>query len=484
VLEACARAEALKVSITHSRHIQLSIHTAINPDETKRSKISNVSSNKSATAAFDESKRSKMSNNSSRHSVSFDFDLKEEVRQEVVQEVLPTRETEPIEIEEPEEALAEIAYPIPVIEQENHDASKQQPAKEYEAPLKEEPEQINNIPSSTSVLSKKSTSDSDDIEKQQQTQTLGQEQKTPKRHLPRNDYSFRIHDRTYEISELCRMFMGRRLRNFFTLTTCGDLYGITWTFAAIFGSSLADNFPIGTSFDYQLYILIFSLITIPVSCMRIVAQITFQYIFLVGRTIMIILMLGTLIGAYVSNESHFDTQPSAAKETPLADFSNIVTVLQLCVFSTAFQFSVPGLTAETGDKRAMKSIISKSVIYIYITNLILGLAVSIYFGANTEASSNLNWLHYHGGTWDGVGEFQSVWWAKAISSYIVLFAALDGLAVYPLIAVSLGDILMGARYEDNVHLIQDDWKIRVTYRLTAAIPQAVGALFVKDLGVM
>jgi hypothetical protein len=43
---------------------------------------------------------------------------------------------------------------------------------------------------------------------------------------------------------------------------------------------------------------------------------------------------------------------------------------------------------------------------------------------------------------------------------------------------------MGAKYEDNVHLIQDDWKIRVTYRLTAAIPQAVGALFIKDLGVM
>jgi hypothetical protein len=40
----------------------------------------------------------------------------------------------------------------------------------------------------------------------------------PKRHLP-SDHSLIIHERTYELSELCRNFMGRSLRNFFTLTT-------------------------------------------------------------------------------------------------------------------------------------------------------------------------------------------------------------------------------------------------------------------------
>ena len=311
------------------------------------------------------------------------------------------------------------------------------------------------------------------------------ERKVPKRHLPSSSYSFRIHDRTYELSELCRIFLGRGLRNLFTFTTCGDLYGITWAFAAIFGSSLADDFPMGTDFDYQLYILIFSFITIPVSCMRIVAQVTFQYVFLAGRTLMISLMMGTLIASYASKESHFGSPLEERKrDIPLANFSSIVTVLQLCVFSTAFQFSIPGLTAETGDKRAMKSIISRSVCYIYVTNLVLGLTMSIYFGQDTESSSNLNWLNYHGGTWDGVGDFSSAWWARCISSYIVIFAALDGLAVYPLIAISLGDLLMAAKYEDNVHFMQEDWKIRLTFRLIAAIPQAVGSLFVKDLGVM
>ena len=39
----------------------------------------------------------------------------------------------------------------------------------------------------------------------------------------------------FELSELCRYFMGRRLRNFFTFTTVCDLYGVTWALSAVFG---------------------------------------------------------------------------------------------------------------------------------------------------------------------------------------------------------------------------------------------------------
>ena len=307
--------------------------------------------------------------------------------------------------------------------------------------------------------------------------------KYKRRYLPEG-HVIRIHQRTYELSELCRVFLGRRLRNFFTFTTAGDLYGITWTFVAVFGSSLSEHLSIGTEYDYQIYVLIFMVITVPVSCMRISLQIPFQLTFLAARTTMLLLMLGTLLAAFGSDGSHFGSQLHPAKETPLANFSAIVTVLQLSVFSTAFQFSVPGLTAETGDKDGMVQIISPSVTYIYITNLILSLLMAIYFGSSTEASSNLNWLQYHGGSWDGEGEFSRAWWATGISSYIVLFAALDGLAVYPLIVISLGDILMGACFEDKVHQMQENWKIRVTFRLLASLPQAIGSLFLKDLSVM
>ena len=238
----------------------------------------------------------------------------------------------------------------------------------------------------------------------------------------------------------------------------------------------------GTDYDYEFYVLMFMALTVPLSCMRISLQVNFQLLFLMARTVMLSLMLGTLIAAYAVGESHFGSQSEPARETPLASFSNIVTVLQLCVFSTAYQFSVPGLTAETKDKGVMVHIIAKSVSYIFATNLALSLLMAIYFGSLTEASSNLNWLNYHGGTWDGEGEFSRAWWATGVSYYIVLFAALDGLAVYPLIAISLGDILLGALFEEKVHEVQENWKIRISFRLLASVPQAIGALFLKDLG--
>ena len=305
----------------------------------------------------------------------------------------------------------------------------------------------------------------------------------PKRYLP-NHHSYRVHDRTYELSELCRIFLGRWPRNFFTCTTVGDLYGITWTFAAVFGSSLSEHLPIGTDSDYRLYIFIFMAVAIPVSCMRIVVQMPLQMAFLIARTIMLFLMLGTLLAAYITNASHFGMQETPTPETPFFAFTSIITVMQLCIFSTAFQFSVPGLASETRNKQSMFNVLTGAVTYIYLTNLVLSLVVAFYFGKSTEASSNLNWLYYHGGTWDGTGAFTRSWWAEAISSYIVLFAALDGLAVYPLIATSLGDILMGAIYEDSVHQVQKDWKTRIVFRLVASVPQAIGSLFLKDLGAM
>jgi hypothetical protein len=302
-------------------------------------------------------------------------------------------------------------------------------------------------------------------------------------HEPKSTKSIEILERRFEISELCRIFMGPWMRNFFTLTTLGDLYGTTWTVAAIFGSSLAQDLPIGTSNDYQMYIFIFSVIVVPISCLPISGQVRLQMAFLGGRTLMLGLMIATTAVAYVSTEPHFGEQAKAARDVPLADFSNIVLILQTCIFSTAFQFAMPGLTSETKDKPAMVPIMKVSVGYIYATNLIISLLMAIYFGADTEENSNLNWLNYHGGTWDGSGVLTRSWWASGISTYIVIFAALDGLAVYPLITMSLGDILM-SYYEDAVHEAQESWKKRIIFRLMASIPQAVGALFVQDLGAM
>jgi hypothetical protein len=305
-----------------------------------------------------------------------------------------------------------------------------------------------------------------------------------------DEYSFAIRHRTYELSELCRIFLGRHLRNFFTITTALDLYGIGWAIATVFGSAIADKFTTpGPSDEYMVAIFIFMDIAIPLSLFPLTDQLVLQMIFLGARMVMVVMMLATIAGAYFASEPHFGNYKSNTETLNRADFSAAIFMLQVCVFSTAFQFSVPGMASVSSNKKNMLSIFSSAVSFIYVTTLLLSVVMASFFGDTVQTSSNLNWLDYHGGTCDvSLGtdtcETDRAWWAKGISSYIVLFAALDGLAVFPLLVISLGDILMGALYEESVHEKQKDWKLRSGFRILASIPQIVGAMFFKDLGSM
>jgi amino acid permease len=260
--------------------------------------------------------------------------------------------------------------------------------------------------------------------------------------------------------------------------------------ASVFGSAIADKFTMGPSDEYKVAILIFMDIAIPLSLFPLTDQFILQMIFLGARMTMVVLMLVTILGAYFASEPHFGNyEGDSAKNVTRVDFSAVILMLQVCVFSTAFQFSVPGMASVSSNKKSMLSIFSSAVSCIYFTTVVLSLVMATYFGDTVQESSNLNWLNYHGGTCHvspGVEKCETnrAWWARGISSYIVLFAALDGLAVFPFLAISLAEILMGAFYEDKVHEKQKDWKIRCAFRLLASLPQVVGAIFLKDLGVM
>lgn len=296
-------------------------------------------------------------------------------------------------------------------------------------------------------------------------------------------YVHQISHRKFELSALTQIFLGHRLSQFFTLTTCLDLYGITWTFCSVFASTLADTGPIsGLSNEdsYYVYVAIFVVIAVPLANTSILDQLFVQLAFLSARLIMVFLMLTTLIVAFARpNMSFFGTQIGPKRDVPLADWTNLVQAVQTAIFATAFQFSVPAVAHVTSDKGILTRIFQTAVGFIFVTNIILALLASIYFGRGTNESSNLNWISYHGGTMDN--ETRSAW-SALISYYIALFAAIDGIAIYPLIALSLGDIIMGAVYGEDVHEKEKNHRIRAVFRLLASIPQALGALVVRDLG--
>ena len=313
-----------------------------------------------------------------------------------------------------------------------------------------------------------------------------------------------------EMPELCRLFLGRRWFFFFLITISLDLYGLTWSYASIFASGLADVLPLQFDSDtihagtgYHIYILIFAGITVPLSCIQLSDHILIQLTFLGGRVVMFLLMLGTVAAAWVSDAPHFDTYVGPAKDSgggstavPLFHFPSLYLLIQVSIFSTAYQFAVSGIADAAENKKSILSTFATACVYIFITVLLCGVVLSLFFGDNIKTSANLNWDQYHGGTGffvegeDGTMRREGVAkWAKAIAGYIVVFPALDALAVFPLCTISLGEILQDAwEGERGGNEKADDdksgWKKRLPFRLVGCVPQIVGAAFVSDLSVI
>jgi len=311
-----------------------------------------------------------------------------------------------------------------------------------------------------------------------------------------------------EMPELCRLFLGRRWFFFFLITISLDLYGLTWSYASIFASGLADVLPIQNDGDslnggYQIYIIVFAGITVPLSCIQLSDHILIQLTFLAGRVVMFLLMLGTVGAAWSSDTPHFDTYVGPANESggvaaaaPLFHLPSLYLLIQVSIFSTAYQFAVPGIAGAADNKESILSTFATACIYIFVTVLICGVVLSLFFGDSIKTSANLNWDEYHGGTGylvegvDGTTKREGVTaWAKTIGGYVVLFPALDALAVFPLCTISLGEILQDAwQGEGNASsdekLKKFGWKERLPFRLVGCVPQIIGAAFVSDLSVI
>lgn len=328
------------------------------------------------------------------------------------------------------------------------------------------------------------------------------ENTTASMNLPRS-YSMAIRNRKFEVSDLYRRFLPPYEALGFTLTTMGDLYGLSWALAAIFASTLGERVPLlrtGTGSDeevswsfgsYELYLIIFAIVVLPLSIATVADQLWVQLVFLGCRMLMVTLMLLTLLLAWWGNQrenSFSDYNPTAHHtNVPAYNFSRIILIAMTSVFATAYQFSVPGMAAASYDKKAVRPLLGRATTFVVVSNCIVALVVSLYFGADaTDPSSNLHWVYYLGdsSSVDDGGEQSRPVWATCISYYVSLFAAVDGLAVYPLLVISLGDIMMAVVYRDAVHKAERNWRLRCLFRLASGVPQAVGALFVRDLDVI
>eukprot|EP00978_Attheya_sp_CCMP212_P031006 scaffold115889_cov41-Attheya_sp.AAC.4 len=133
-----------------------------------------------------------------------------------------------------------------------------------------------------------------------------------------------IRDRKFELPELSRIFLGEKWRVIFTASTCFDLYGLTWSIASVFATSLASDFSIRESQDdYVIFILIFLFIVLGMSFFSIVELVYAQLGFFVCRLIMVAIMLITVSIASTTDVAHFGEQEGPERSSPLADFRTL-----------------------------------------------------------------------------------------------------------------------------------------------------------------
>jgi hypothetical protein len=299
--------------------------------------------------------------------------------------------------------------------------------------------------------------------------------------LPRG-YILKIRERKYELSLLSKIFLGKVGTFFFSLTTLASMYGFMWAYCTIFANSFADKFPLGDAQDggYMIYIAVFMVVAVPLACTSITDQQWIQVLFVTARFVMVLLMLGTLAAAYGADEPHFGAQVGPVNDVSLANPSNIVQVTMTCIFASLCQFSVPTIAEESRSKTSLSQIFGTAATLSFVSNLLLGILLALFFGQDQPDSANLNWVNYHGGTGDG----DPAAWATAISGYIVLSTAIHMIPQYSLVVLPTAGILMGAVYGDRVHEVEKDWRIRTAFRLLASIPPAFGALFLSDFSVI
>lgn len=293
--------------------------------------------------------------------------------------------------------------------------------------------------------------------------------------------------RKYEMTELCEIFLGTTGMHVFSLTLAVYLYGSLWAYGTVFANSLTANFPLG-DYSYYIYLVFFAFIVIPTSCLELAEQVTLQMIYSACRVLMVVLMIGTVLVAYYRTEStYIDT--SLPEEEQIAqefgknlwNWEGLHIILPIALFANIFHHSIPALSEPVNDKKYLHYIYIVTLLCCYVAYTLIGVILALYFGDSILSSSNLNWMDYDGKiTFQEISLNYRILSVQIISSFIIVFPAVDVASAFPLCAITLGNNLFTSFSPDS-RLVTDRRQV-IVYRLAAAIPPIIGAMFIKDLG--
>jgi len=265
-----------------------------------------------------------------------------------------------------------------------------------------------------------------------------------------------VKHRKFEVNSLCRVFIGKAGLQIYTSFICLYLYCSLWAYTSVFSSAIAKAAPVfaGGNFDinYLVYAIMFAILVVPMSCMELHEQVVAQVILTGARFLMLGLMVTT------SSLCSKDMRESETfVEAPMFHPAGLDKMLPVMVFAHIYHHSIPGLAHPVADKKQLSGIYRATTIFSTIAYAFIGLVLGSAFGEGIDQSSNLNCIHFTGGTAvrDQTGSIISVaWWAKAISLYVLCFPAMDVVSAFPLNAITLGNNMMGSFYGKKIHEVE------------------------------
>jgi len=293
-----------------------------------------------------------------------------------------------------------------------------------------------------------------------------------------------IKEQKFEIIELCAIYYGEKGKLTYIVSASLFLYGVLWAYASVFAnsfSSRSDLCFLGSSENnYIFYLFVFLVCVCPLTCLEMKEQIQVQVILALCRVLMTIFIVFTVIAAFFSENDCFGSDyPQDTSSVPYFQINKLYVILPLAVYASIFHQSIPSLSQPVIEKNKLREIFGTTFFVCGIFYIMIGCVLCLYFGANIETSTNLNWENYNGCVGNGK---KTPIWANMISFYVVIFPAFDVLSAFVLNGITLGNSLMSGYFGDEVHKCEKDRKIVILFRLLASVPPLIGAFFVKDLG--
>ncbi|KAJ6252032.1 acid transporter [Anaeramoeba flamelloides] len=270
-----------------------------------------------------------------------------------------------------------------------------------------------------------------------------------------------------------------------------------WSYGAVFGSSIVTLFPItsitkGDHCDidgnfshncqnnYLLYIFLFSLVVIPISCLDLTEQRVIQIFLCAFRYLALFSIIFTIIVSMAKKDNPYvDHKASIAPGSALLKWGGVDLIFTTGIFTQCSHHSITIIAEPVDNKRKIRKVITAALTSTFFFYAFVGVLCSLFFGHHTNTVITLNWMNYTG------EQNNARAWASIIKYIVIMFPIFDLISIFPLKVVTLGTGMQTFFYPETIGKTDRRSKrIKIAFRLIWSITPLCGAMIIKELPVI